>query len=87
MQDMSVSGSLFAMSILRLMSKQTKDDKFESCKHTFINTDSLSFSRLTIFMATFWHVTQWTPSFTSPEKKKERQKSISETDHYSSGFM
>lgn len=25
---------------------------------TFINTDSLSFSRLTILMATFWHVTQ-----------------------------
>lgn len=25
---------------------------------TFINTDSLSFSRLTILMATFWQVTQ-----------------------------
>lgn len=37
---------------------------------TFIKTDSLSFSRLTIFMATFWHVTQWTPSLTSPAEKE-----------------
>lgn len=41
---------------------------------TFINTDSLSFSRLTIFMATFWHVTQWTPSLTSPAQKKKKEK-------------
>lgn len=41
---------------------------------TFINTDSLSFSRLTIFMATFWHVTQWTPSLTSPAQKKRKKK-------------
>lgn len=37
---------------------------------TFIRTDSLSFSLLTIFMATFWFVTQWTPSFTRPETQK-----------------
>lgn len=33
---------------------------------TFISTDSDSFSRFTILMATFWPVMQWTPSFTSP---------------------
>lgn len=38
---------------------------------TFIRTDSLSFSLLTIFMATFWHVTQWMPSFTRPETQTE----------------
>ena len=37
---------------------------------TFISTDSLSFSRLTIFIATFFPVTQWTPSLTRPEKIK-----------------
>lgn len=34
--------------------------------HTFISTDSDSFSRFTILMATFWPVMQWTPSLTSP---------------------
>ena len=33
---------------------------------TFISTDSLSFSRFTILMATFWHVTQWIPNLTRP---------------------
>lgn len=42
-------------------------------KITFISTDSLSFSLLTIFIATFWHVTQWTPNFTSPGEKKEKE--------------
>lgn len=33
---------------------------------TFSSTDSESFSRFMILMATFWLVTQWTPSLTSP---------------------
>lgn len=41
---------------------------------TFIRTDSDSFSLLTILMATFWPVIQWTPSLTSPERHVERQK-------------
>ena len=40
---------------------------------TFIRTDSESFSLLTIFMATFCPVIQWTPSFTSPERHTERE--------------
>ena len=36
---------------------------------TFINTDSLNFSLLTILMATLFPVTQCTPSFTRPAKK------------------
>lgn len=40
---------------------------------TFIRTDSLSFSLLTIFMATFWHVTQWTPSFTRPGNQTQKK--------------
>lgn len=41
---------------------------------TFSSTDSESFSRFMILMATFWLVTQWTPSLTSPviERKLER---------------
>lgn len=45
-----------------------KSERSVSCDLTFISTDSLSFSRLTIFMATFWHVTQWIPSLTNPVK-------------------
>lgn len=40
---------------------------------TFISTDSLSFSRLTILTATFWQVTQWIPSFTRPGGGEARQ--------------
>lgn len=36
--------------------------------HTFVSTDSLSFSLLIILIATFLLVTQWTPSFTNPAK-------------------
>lgn len=35
-------------------------------QHTFISTDSDSFSRFTILMATFWPVMQCTPSLTRP---------------------
>ena len=42
---------------------------------TFINTDSLSFSLLTILMATFFPETQWTPSLTKPE--------TTENEHFS----
>lgn len=37
---------------------------------TFISTDSLSFSRLIILIATFFAVTQCTPNFTRPENEK-----------------
>lgn len=41
-----------------------------------MSTDSLSFSLLTILMATFWQVTQWTPSFTRPETQVGRSHMI-----------
>ena len=40
---------------------------------TFINTDSLSFSLLIIFIATFFPSTQWTPNFTSPMRGEEEK--------------
>jgi len=39
--------------------------------HTFINTDSLSFSRFTILTATFLPEMQWMPSLTSPAHVSE----------------
>lgn len=42
---------------------------FWSCELTFINTDSLSFSRLIILMATLRPSTQCTPNLTKPRKK------------------
>lgn len=57
----------------------TDEDSRESHIHThltFISTDSLSFSLLTIFIATFWHVTQWIPNFTRPETYKHDIKLI-----------
>ena len=40
--------------------------RFEQVSLTFIRTDSVSFSLLTILMATFFPVTQCTPSLTKP---------------------
>lgn len=40
---------------------------------TFINTDSLNFSRFIILMATFLPVTQCTPNLTRPRKKREKK--------------
>lgn len=42
-------------------------------RSTFINTDSDSFSRLMILMATFLPNTQWTPSFTRPANIRENK--------------
>lgn len=55
-----------AVILLRTAKLRTKYyDKF-----TFMSTDSLSFSLLTILMATFLPVMQWTPSFTNPERTR-----------------
>lgn len=45
-------------------------------RSTFINTDSESFSRLMILMATFFPCTQWTPSFTKPAAKQKMKETI-----------
>lgn len=44
---------------------------------TFISTDSLSFSRLIILMATFLPITQCTPNLTSPARGECKRVSIS----------
>lgn len=43
-----------------------------AASRTFISTDSDSFSRFTILMATFWPVMQCTPSFTSPFRETDK---------------
>lgn len=45
-----------------------KENKYNKVL-TFMRTDSLSFSLFTIFIATLFPETQWTPSFTSPGRK------------------
>lgn len=49
---------------------------------TFINTDSLNFSLLIIFIATFLPSTQWTPNLTSPAETEKRQKSTESFKHF-----
>lgn len=61
---------LFARRIQKSSWFKSVNECIYSRTRTFISTDSLSFSRLTIFMATFWHVTQWTPSLTNPARRE-----------------
>lgn len=57
------------------------NEGISGCTRTFISTDSLSFSRLTILMATFWHVTQWTPSLTNPARRDNKHIWLGQVPH------